>query len=84
MIEARIKHPAIPKHSYSTLRHFASHAVGSLLCQHITIMAVATQATSPLEGRSKFQRLYNFVGFKKSYNFFLCEQSYLYLRTGTR
>ncbi|KAM0710711.1 hypothetical protein Q7P35_001449 [Cladosporium inversicolor] len=34
-------------------------------------MAIAAQVTAPTDGRSKFQRLYNFVGFKKRYNFTL-------------
>jgi hypothetical protein len=38
-------------------------------------MAVATQVTDPTKGPSKFERVYNFVGFKKRYNFFLCKCS---------
>jgi len=37
-------------------------------------MASATQTSGPPEGRSRFQKVYNSVGFKKSYNFFLCKQ----------
>lgn len=36
-------------------------------------MATATQVTASTKGPSKFQKVYNFVGFKKSYNFFLCK-----------
>jgi hypothetical protein len=35
-------------------------------------MGVATQASSPSKASSKFQKVYNAVGFSKSYNFFLC------------
>ena len=35
-------------------------------------MALVTQATGPSKATSKFQKVYNAVGFKKSYNFFLC------------
>lgn len=46
----------------------------NLSCKHIAVMTIATQVTAPTDGHSKFQRLYNFVGFKKRYNFTLCKQ----------
>ena len=36
-------------------------------------MIAATQVSGPTEDRTIFQRLYNSVGFKRRYNFFLCE-----------
>jgi hypothetical protein len=72
-IERQIETPTILRLLYATLTHLISLPVDNLPCKHIAIMTVATQVTGPTEGRSKFKRLYNFVGFKKRYNFFLCK-----------
>jgi hypothetical protein len=35
-------------------------------------MVIAKQATGSSKAPSKFEKVYNAVGFSKSYNFFLC------------
>jgi hypothetical protein len=46
-------------------------------------MATATKVTGRTKGPSKFQKLYNAIGFSKSYNFFLCKSTSL-VKTGNR